>query len=163
MSDVNDDPIAAIEQGLTGVVRQANLPRAHARFAAAAGVPLLDKSAYFVLGRIGDEGPMRLSELADALGVEPSTVSRQVSELERAGFVERRTDERDARASRLFLTRSGQRTLANLRRARRELITELVADWTAEERTTLARLLPKLADSLAARAGREVTAHALQP
>ena len=106
---------------------------------------------------------MRLSELADALGVEPSTVSRQVSELERAGFVERRTDERDARASRLFLTRSGQRTLANLRRARRELITELVADWTAEERTTLARLLPKLADSLAARAGREVTAHALQP
>ena len=45
----------------------------------------LEPSLYVLLNRIGDSQPVRAAVLADTLGVTPSTISRQVSQLESRG------------------------------------------------------------------------------
>ena len=53
---------------------------------------------------------VRQTALARSLGVELPIVHRTLARLEAAGFVERRRDARDARASRAFLTPRGRAT-----------------------------------------------------
>ena len=141
--------VARVEDGLSAVVRQVNLPRLRERMVERAGLRI-DRAAYPLLRRIGDEGPIRLSDLATRLAVDVSTASRQVKTLEAAGLVRREGDPDDGRASALTLTPAGEETVARLRRAWHDTIAELVADWPAADVDTLGRLLDRLADELAA-------------
>ena len=45
------------------------------------------------------EGPIRLSDLSDSEGVNPTQLSRTVAHLVEAGLIERAADERDRRAA----------------------------------------------------------------
>src|SRR4051795_5982729 len=62
------------------------------------------------------EGEQRCSTLAARAGVDVSVVSRQVAALERAGYVERRPDPRDGRASLFRNTPVGLTRIVNLLR-----------------------------------------------
>lgn len=106
----------------------------------------VEKATLVLLGQIARQEPVRLSTLACELAVELSTVSRKAAELEREGLVERSGDETDKRAHVLALTEAGRSLLERARAARRELLQELTAGWTAEERQIFARLLGQLAD-----------------
>src|ERR1700726_1770605 len=86
-----------IERGLTTIVRWGNLPRVRERFTAVAGMSL-DRASYSVLFRL-EEGPARLSDLAQRVGVDISTLSRQAHHLEAAGLVAKTVVEEDRRAS----------------------------------------------------------------
>ena len=136
-----------IERALTRVVRTLHLPRVHERLSEAAGVSL-ERTGYGVLGRIAEAGTIRPSELAAVLGLDISTVSRQVQDLESKGLVERRPDPADGRASVLNLTPRGDDAFAKLRAARRSLLEAIVHDWPARDRDELARLLAKFGDGL---------------
>ena len=59
----------------------------------------VDWSARLLITWLAAEGPMRSSELADKVQSDPSTVSRQVASLVKDGYVERRADPVDGRAS----------------------------------------------------------------
>lgn len=136
-----------IERALAALVRRASLPRFHDHIRAMARVDI-DRTLYPVLGRIGDEEPIRLSDLAANLGLDLSTVSRGVAQLAAAGLVERQPDPADGRASSLRLTRAGRDGLRRVRAAWRSVVTELVADWSAKDRAELARLLCRLSDAI---------------
>ena len=69
----------------------------------------LDRSAYGIMCRLADEGPQRLGALAQAFGLDPSTITRQVQALEEIGLASRKTDPSDRRASILDLTAEGRR------------------------------------------------------
>src|SRR5215212_6281512 len=58
------------------------------------------------VGRLG--GGVRQKELATALGIEGPSLVRQLDNLERRGFIERREDESDRRARGIHLTRAGR-------------------------------------------------------
>ena len=58
------------------------------------------------------DGDQRCSALAARAGVDVSVASRQLAVLERSGYVERRPDPRDGRASLLRLTPAGAEALA---------------------------------------------------
>jgi|SRR5919108_1331739 DNA-binding MarR family transcriptional regulator len=141
-----------LENALTALFRWGNLPKVTERFMARAGVRL-DRAAYGVLGRLDRSGRMRLSELAEELGVDVSTASRQVYRLERDGLVRRRAHPGDRRAALLELTPEGRRALARVHRARRAIIGELFSGWPVEDKRTLARLLDRLARELREFAG----------
>lgn len=141
--------IAAIEAALTVLVRRARLPDAHAAAAAAAGVRL-DRASYVVLSRIGEWGPIRLSELAGRLGVDVSTASRHVHRLVTDGYITRADDPTDRRAALLSLTEPGTEAVDRIRAARRDALGRLLDDWPADDRAALARLLSRLAESLTA-------------
>jgi MarR family transcriptional regulator for hemolysin len=68
----------------------------------ATGLPVL------VIGRLG--GPVRPGALADALGLEPSSLVRVVDHLIESGLLERHEDPQDRRAKILQLTAEGKKT-----------------------------------------------------
>lgn len=141
------DVLEDIAQALTRVVRGGNQPRLHELLMAKAGVRL-ERSAYWVISRLGDAGASRLSDLAPLLGIELSTVSRQVQALEQQGLVQRTADAADRRAVRLELTPLGKRTLSKLRQSRRQLMAVALADWSEDDKDDLARLLDRFVDDL---------------
>src|ERR1700745_3933060 len=56
------------------------------------------------LSTVERSGPLRLGDLAAAEGIAPSTLTRLVAVLEEAGYVTRRPDPSDARASTIAIT-----------------------------------------------------------
>jgi DNA-binding MarR family transcriptional regulator len=141
-------PLAVIADSLATIVRNAQLPRVHERIAAHAGLRL-DRSAFAVLRRIGEHRRIRLSDLAQHLGVDTSTISRQIRALEKDDLVVRRMDKSDGRVSLLALSARGERALTKLRRARLEFVSEVLAGWSGPDQATLAPLLERLADDFA--------------
>jgi DNA-binding MarR family transcriptional regulator len=95
-----------------------------------------------VLHRVG---PLRVSELAEALGLDRTTVTRHLDELESRGLVARRPDERDRRALLVSLTPVAEQHLDAMRIKNRQRIRQICADWTPEERQVFGRLLPRFA------------------
>lgn len=146
-SVVSEQVLADVERGLAFVIRYGNLPRVRERLAARAGVSI-DASGYAVLSRAFEDGPSRLSDLAATLGVDVSTLSRQVNRLAAAGLLRRASDPDDGRASLLALTAEGKRTVEKLRQARLRSLATLVEDWSDEDVDTFARLLGRLGDRL---------------
>lgn len=111
-----------------------------------ASVEIDRPSAHLLITLSGDDaGECRLHALATKLGVEAPSVSRVVHRLEQDKLVVRLADPTDGRASCLRLTRKGQRTIARIRRAKRQRLAALFAGWSAADRKQLARLLDRLA------------------
>lgn len=128
-----------IEQQLTILLRR--VQRIH--FTTAAGEIELDRSAYGILCRLVDEGGQRLGSLAQAFGLDPSTITRQVRALEHAGWVERRPDPADRRAVLLDTTDEGRQVLQTTRRQRREWLGVVLDDWSEADHDEFGRLLEK--------------------
>jgi DNA-binding MarR family transcriptional regulator len=118
----------------------------------------VDRAGYLVLRTLEASGPLSTKALATALNLDASTVTRQITALEHAGFVERRPDPIDRRSSAITLTPEGRRTMDGVERERRQGMEDLVADWAEGERVALGRALNRLNVSLLenARAAKEV-------
>jgi DNA-binding MarR family transcriptional regulator len=108
------------------------------------------------LSTVERSGPLRLGDLAAAEGIAPSTLTRMVIVLEDAGFVTRRPDPSDARASTIAITELGRQTMDRLRDEGAALLAQSLLALTPAQRTALATALPsleQLADAAAARGG----------
>jgi DNA-binding MarR family transcriptional regulator len=94
--------------------------------------------------------PIRLSDLADRLGVSPPTASRAVDALVEHGLLERRPDPEDRRAVRITLTVEG-RAIVEERKARvLGAFLPAVATMSAGDQERLIELLTELDGALAA-------------
>jgi DNA-binding MarR family transcriptional regulator len=91
---------------------------------------------------------MRLSSLAQVLGLDASTVSRHARQLEDKGLLERTEDPDDGRASRVAVSEHGSACLAQGFEARRHVISTALDGWSGDERETLRALLARLVESL---------------
>jgi DNA-binding MarR family transcriptional regulator len=108
-----------------------------------AGVPC-EASGAAVLVRLELLGPVRLTGLAQDLGLDPSSVSRQVSALERSGWVARGDDPDDRRAQQLRLTPEGLEAVHRLRAERAAVLARLTPDWSEADLAELISLLARL-------------------
>jgi DNA-binding MarR family transcriptional regulator len=111
---------------------------------------VVDRAGYWLMIRVSEQSPIRLSELADAVELDLSTVSRQMSDLVSKGLVTKVPDPHDGRASLLSLSDRGAAVLESVSEARRQVLAEVTADWSEEERTALAVGLVRLAAGLQA-------------
>ncbi|MEU9792331.1 MarR family transcriptional regulator [Streptomyces sparsogenes] len=93
----------------------------------------LDRSAYLLLSYLDTAGPMSIGRLADAFGLDVSTVNRQTGALLRAGLLERIPDPQGGLARKLRATTLGADALAADRKRRRAGLARVLADWTPEE------------------------------
>ncbi|RKN37198.1 MarR family winged helix-turn-helix transcriptional regulator [Streptomyces hoynatensis] len=103
----------------------------------------LDRSAHLLLSRIDAEGPMSIGQLAEALGLDTSTVNRQTAALLKAGLVERHLDPEGGLARRLAITQEGLGRLAAERARRRDGLAVLFEDWSREDLRQFAHLLAR--------------------
>ena len=147
------DPVVAIEDAVVTIVREFSLASTQERFIGAAGVSV-ERAGFGVLRCVSERGEVRVSELAQLLGVDTSTMSRHVKTLERGELVVRAEDPLDGRAARVSLTGAGAEVLRVLGEARHRYFTELLASWSETDRAGLAPLLAQLANDVLERGGR---------
>lgn len=136
-------PAAALGDELVRVVKllqvaRQRAPRQH---------PQVDPMAYPLLFNLS-RGPLRVSELADAVHADVSTVSRQVSTLVDLGFVSREADPEDRRAQVLAVTDEGAALLAAIRESRNRWLRDLLADWVDDDVRAFTAHLSRFAGSL---------------
>ncbi len=143
------DSISVIEIELLTLVRQLDtLGRKGSLYVQ------VDRAGYLALRTLERLGPVRTNELAEALHLDASTVTRQVTALAAGGFVARRPDPADGRSSILVVTTEGRRIMRTVERERRVLLQELFSDWAEDERRDLGRVLTKLNISMGDRMAR---------
>src|SRR5579859_6321739 len=81
------------------------------------------------------------SDLATHLCVEPPTVTKMLQRMEKAGLVERRQDDQDARVSRVNATAQGRALQQPILQVWDDLETRMLASLTVTEQMLLRRLL----------------------
>ncbi|WP_146363276.1 MarR family winged helix-turn-helix transcriptional regulator [Arthrobacter yangruifuii] len=136
-----DTAIDDLEQELSVLWRRA---RASSQRIAREIHPEMEPSAYGLMVLLHQQGPMRLTDLAAAVGVGKPSLSRQIGMLQTLGLVEKHTDPVDGRAQPINLTVVGASRLQDTAAARRERSRQTWTDWNPEELDTLVRLLHKL-------------------
>jgi DNA-binding MarR family transcriptional regulator len=106
--------------------------------------PDLDGAAYGLLALLQDTGPLRASALVTRLGLDKSTVSRQVASLVDHGLVDRAPDPADGRAQVLTPSVEGAARLARIRDVRRARWEQDMSDWPPGDVVVLGELLARL-------------------
>lgn len=94
-----------------------------------------------VLSRIRELQPVRVSDVAQQMDYERSTVSRHVAELTELGCVERMANPDDGRVVILRLTPKGQRMIDKVYDAWLTSLSQITSDWSVADRKTFLRLL----------------------
>jgi DNA-binding MarR family transcriptional regulator len=135
-------------EALQTVARSITQVRLHERLLRQAGVRL-DRAGAALLFKLSVQGDsLRVTDLAEILGVDTPTVTRKVQQLERDKMVVRQTDPEDRRVSRIGLTPTGRRTIERVRRARRVWLEQLLHDWDDDDLSHLADLLSRFSEDL---------------
>jgi DNA-binding MarR family transcriptional regulator len=107
-------------------------------------------SALMLLFPLRFMGPMRVTDLAEVKQADPSTISRQVAQLVKAGLARREADPGDGRASRLAVTEAGLSACAQLHEARHAQLSKALSDWPAERVAAFADLFEEFNSSVEA-------------
>lgn len=114
-----------------------------ARIIAAAGVKL-DRALFPLLARVAMSPEINVAELANVVGRDHSTVSRQIVRLEQLELVVRTVDPDDSRARRLTLSEQGKAMMARIEPIRRQWIRDHFRDWDKSDRDRLIQLLQEM-------------------
>jgi DNA-binding MarR family transcriptional regulator len=105
----------------------------------------LDTGAFWLLKTLASSGPLRVTDLAICANLDASTVSRHVSQLHRAGLIERAPDPIDGRAHRVKLSDAGTARIDAALRSRRALLEKSLESWDSRDLEELDRLLKRFA------------------
>ena len=97
-------------------------------------------------------GSKTLGDLAAAEQVRPPTMSRLVSEMERAGVARKVSDRADGRVVRVHATQKGTRALARGRAMRIEAIERLISELDPDDLSNLERAVSTIEKLLGQRA-----------
>jgi DNA-binding MarR family transcriptional regulator len=144
-----DEEIAEIERELRLIGR-------HVAMGAFAEGPdrRLDRSAYLLLSRIEIEGPMSIGQLAEAFGLDTSTVNRQTAALLRSGVAERIPDPDGGMARKVRITDEGLRRLHADRTWAIDGLGVVLADWSHDDLAAFARVLARFNIAIEEKEGR---------
>lgn len=104
----------------------------------------VDRAGYLAMRTLDALGPVSANGLARALRLDASTVTRQITVLERQGYVDRCANPADGRSSTIVLTDEGRRAMHQVQRERREQISRLVSDWDEDGQASLGQSLSRL-------------------
>jgi len=137
---------------LIAIASVLNRPQADAQMVQNAGISL-DRALFPLLVLVERIGPIGVVELADRVGRDYTTVSRQVAKLEELGLVKRQEGARDRRMREAAITAKGKGMTDRIDAARERMARTIFEDWSAEDVSTLVRLMRRFADGLKGAAG----------
>ena len=139
--------VEQLERALSSITRRGTRRRLHDHIVEEAGVEI-DRAAYLVLRELEAVGPIRVTELATKLSVDPSTMSRHISALQRRGWIERTPDPADGRATLVAVSRTGARTIRRVEAGRRNILTAVLSQWDGEDQAALVALMTRFGNDL---------------
>ena len=141
------EQIRALHGSLIDIVSVMNRPQRDERMVQEAGISL-DRALFPLLVGIERRGPIGVVELADCVGRDYTTVSRQVAKLESLGLVERRGSTTDQRVREAIVTQKGKAMTDRVDAARDRIGRSIFATWEAHDIEELVRLMRKFADAV---------------
>lgn len=109
---------------------------------------LVDPAQAGLLYTLKCHGAMRLGDVAEAMKLDASTVSRHVQQLGDKGFLQRDSDPEDARARIIDISLEGRAALKSSFDQRRAFVAEALTDWSDRDRNELRTLLSRLTTAL---------------
>jgi DNA-binding MarR family transcriptional regulator len=131
------EPAARLRQAISRLYRRLRITDA----SQAAG---LTPARTSLLLNVESTGPLRLSQLAEAEGLNPTMLSRMVGELAQSGLLERSPDPEDRRAAWVQVTGAGRELARRMRQERTQAMTAALERLTATDRKTVLAALPAL-------------------
>ena len=112
----------------------------------------LDVAKIFACDAVADlasgGGTVTVKDVAAALDLEHSTVSRLLGEMEEDGLVSRGSDPSDRRRTTVALTDLGRAVVVDATTMTRFFMRLMLSDWPVEDVESLTRLLGRLADTV---------------
>ena len=108
----------------------------------------LDRALFPLLVGIERYGPIGVVDLADRVGRDHTTVSRQVTKLESLGLIERKSSAADRRINEAVITPAGRTLTDALDAARLRIAAPILAQWTDADFSNLVRLMRRFVDDL---------------
>lgn len=139
--------VRALHAALLDIVSLMNQPQRDETLIKAAGIPL-DRALFPLLVGIERFGPIGVVEMADRVGRDYTTVSRQVAKLESLGLIERRGNATDRRVREAVVTAKGKAMTDRVDAAREKIGRTVFATWDGQEIDDLVRLMRKFADAM---------------
>ncbi len=113
-----------------------------------AGEAALEPGQWDTLDLLVQHPAWRMSDLADALRVDPSTATRAVQRLVAVGLAERGASSDDGRVVMVSATADGRRRQAAIAEVRLQMMSRLLGAFDDEERVQLAGLLDRFVAAL---------------
>ncbi|MGY2168297.1 MarR family winged helix-turn-helix transcriptional regulator [Pseudomonas gingeri] len=139
--------IRELHGALVEIVGVMNRPQRDEAMVREAGISL-DRALFPLLVLVERLGPIGVVELADRVGRDYTTVSRQVAKLDSLGLVERQENANDRRVREAVITAKGKAMTDRIDAARERMGQGIFAKWEHQDVADLVRLIRRFADDL---------------
>jgi DNA-binding MarR family transcriptional regulator len=139
--------IRQLHHTLVDLVGLMNRPQRDSALLQEAGVSL-DRALFPLLIAVERKGPVGVVDLAELVGRDYTTVSRQVTKLDGLGLISRHASKTDSRVREAVITAKGRGMTSAVDAARERIATVLFAKWRKRDLQDLARLMRRFADDL---------------
>jgi DNA-binding MarR family transcriptional regulator len=141
------DQLRQLHGAVLDIVAVINRPQRDEVLIKEAGIRL-DRALFPLLVSVGRFGPIGVVELADRIGRDYTTISRQVAKLEGLDLIERRDNETDRRVRDAVITPKGKAMTDLIDAARDRIVRSILESWSAHDIEKLVRLMRRFADAL---------------
>ena len=141
------EQVRALHEALVDIVGVLNRPQIDEMMVRQARLAL-DRALFPPLVIIERRGPIGVVDLAERIGRDYTTVSRQIARLESLGLIERKASPEDRRVSLASVTAKGKAMTDAVDRTRERLLGAMFATWDERDVQDLVRLLRKFADAI---------------
>ncbi len=141
------DQLRVLHGVVLDIVGMMNGPQRDEALIRAAGIRL-DRALFPLLVLVERLGPIGVVDLADRVGRDYTTVSRQLARLEALGLIERRGSATDRRVREAVIAPAGKAMTDRIDAARERILRRGFADWPAGDIDELVRLTGKFADAM---------------
>jgi DNA-binding MarR family transcriptional regulator len=139
--------LRALHGALIDIVAAVNRPQRDDAMIKDAGIKL-DRALFPLLVLIERLGPIGVVELADRVGRDYTTVSRQVAKLDDLGLVARKESVADKRVREAVVTAMGKAMTDRIDAARERIGRSIFETWDEQDIDDLVRLMRKFADAV---------------
>lgn len=139
--------LRTLHGALIDIVSAMNRPQRDEMMVRKAGISL-DRALFPLLVMVERLGPIGVVDLADRVGRDYTTVSRQVARLEDLGLVARQAAATDRRVREAIVTPKGKAMTDAVDTAREHMAREIFATWEERDVEELIRLMRKFADAV---------------
>lgn len=136
-----------LHAALIDIVVVMNRPQLDEAIMRDVGIPL-DRTLFPLLVSVERFGPIGVVELAERIGRDYTTVSRQISKLESLGLIDRQESAADRRVRESVVTQAGKAITDRLDEARLRIGRSIFATWDEQDVEDLVRLMRKFADGI---------------
>jgi DNA-binding MarR family transcriptional regulator len=142
-----DRRLKELHAAMLDIASVVNRPQGDEKLIREAAIPL-ERALFPLLVLIEKCGPLGVGDLADRVGRDYTTVSRQVAKLESFGLILRQPRTSDRRVSEAVIAPKGKTMTDAVDAARARIGRGIFLSWDAHDIDELARLMRKFADAL---------------